>query len=48
MITDIEDFFTKGCGRCDRFDTADCSTRQWIDGLNALQRVVILQPLEPA
>ncbi len=21
MITDVQDFFTKGCGRCDRFDT---------------------------
>lgn len=39
MITDIEDFFTKGCGRCDRFATADCSTRLWIDGLNALRRI---------
>ncbi|GKY88517.1 YdeI/OmpD-associated family protein [Sinisalibacter aestuarii] len=39
MITDIEDFFTKGCGRCDRFDTPDCSTRLWIDGLNTLRRI---------
>lgn len=39
MITDIEDFFTKGCGRCDRFATPDCSTRQWIDGLNTLRRI---------
>lgn len=39
MITDVEDFFTKGCGRCDRFATPDCSTRQWIDGLNTLRRI---------
>ncbi len=39
MITDIEDFFTKGCGRCERFATPDCSTRQWIDGLNALRGI---------
>jgi uncharacterized protein YdeI (YjbR/CyaY-like superfamily) len=39
MITDIEDFFTKGCGRCDRFATPDCSTRLWIDGLNALRLI---------
>ena len=39
MITDIEDYFTKGCGRCPRFATPDCSTRQWISGLNALRRV---------
>jgi uncharacterized protein YdeI (YjbR/CyaY-like superfamily) len=37
LITDIEDFFTKGCGRCDRFDTPDCSTRRWNDGLLALR-----------
>jgi len=39
MITDIEDFFTKGCGRCERFATPDCSTRQWIGGLNELRRI---------
>jgi uncharacterized protein YdeI (YjbR/CyaY-like superfamily) len=41
MITDIEDFFTKGCGRCDRFATPDCSTRRWIDGLNALRAICL-------
>ncbi len=39
MITDVNDFFTKGCGRCARFATPDCSTRQWIDGLNDLRRI---------
>lgn len=39
MITDVDDFFTKGCGRCDRFATPDCSTRFWIDGLNDLRRI---------
>jgi uncharacterized protein YdeI (YjbR/CyaY-like superfamily) len=39
MITKVEDFFTKGCGRCERFATPDCSTRRWIDGLNALRRI---------
>ncbi|MEL6892130.1 MAG: YdeI/OmpD-associated family protein [Actinomycetota bacterium] len=39
MITDIEDYFTKGCGRCERFDTPDCSTRPWIDGLEALRAI---------
>ncbi|MBL8959856.1 MAG: DUF1801 domain-containing protein, partial [Gemmatimonadetes bacterium] len=41
MITDIEDFFTLGCGRCERFATPDCSTRQWIGGLNALRRLCL-------
>lgn len=39
MITEIEDYFTHGCGRCDRFATPNCSTRQWIDGLTALRRI---------
>lgn len=39
MITHIEDYFSKGCGRYERFDTADCSTRQWSDGLADLRRI---------
>lgn len=41
MITDIEDFFTKGCGRCDRFAAPDCSTRRWAGGLAALRRLCL-------
>jgi len=41
MITDPDDFFTKGCGRCERFATPDCSTRSWIDGLNDLRRICL-------
>ena len=41
MITDIEDYFSKGCGRCDRFATPDCSTRQWIGGLTDLRRICL-------
>ncbi|MGA8258824.1 MAG: YdeI/OmpD-associated family protein [Arenicellales bacterium] len=41
MITDIEDFFAKGCGRCDRFATPDCSTRTWDDGLRALRKICV-------
>lgn len=37
MITEIEDYFTRGCGRCARFDTPDCSVRLWADGLDALR-----------
>ena len=39
MITDIEDYFAKGCGRCPRFDTADCSTRRWRSGLAVLRTI---------
>jgi uncharacterized protein YdeI (YjbR/CyaY-like superfamily) len=41
MITDIEDYFGKGCGRCGRFDTPECSARQWAEGLHDLRRICI-------
>ena len=41
MITEIEDYFSVGCGRCERFATADCSTRKWADGLLALRRICV-------
>ncbi|MGJ8527954.1 YdeI/OmpD-associated family protein [Maritalea sp.] len=46
MITKIEDYFSKGCGRCERFDTPDCSTRKWIDGLTDLRRICLAAGLE--
>ncbi len=46
MITDADDFFTKGCGRCQRFATPDCSTRLWIEGLNGLRRICLEMGLE--
>ncbi len=39
MITEVADYFAKGCGRCARFDTPDCSTRRWAEGLAALRRI---------
>ena len=30
-----------GCGRCERFSTADCATRMWAGGLQALRRICI-------
>lgn len=39
MITDVEDYFAKGCGRCDRFATPDCSIHRWDSGLAALRRL---------
>ena len=41
MIADPEDFFSQGCGRCDRFATPDCSARLWIDGLTDLRRICL-------
>ena len=39
MITDVDDYFTKGCDRCARFDTPDCSTRIWQAGLAELRAI---------
>lgn len=39
MITDIEDYFTQGCGRCERFATDDCSSRLWADGQKRLRQI---------
>ncbi|MCB2115471.1 MAG: YdeI/OmpD-associated family protein [Rhodobacteraceae bacterium] len=41
MITDPGDYFAKGCGRCDRFATPECSTRRWAAGLAALRRICL-------
>ena len=45
MIADIEDFFSKGCGRCKRFATADCSARLWQRGLTDLRRICLASGL---
>jgi uncharacterized protein YdeI (YjbR/CyaY-like superfamily) len=39
MITEIEDYFTRGCGRCARFETDACATRLWAGGLAELRRL---------
>ena len=41
MITEIEDFFSKGCGRCDRFANPDCSARRWQNGLLLLREICL-------
>jgi len=46
MITDIENYFVKGCGRCPRFDTPNCSTRRWKTGLRTLREICSRAGLE--
>lgn len=41
MITDPEEFFARGCGRCDRFDSPDCSALRWAAGLAELRRICV-------
>lgn len=39
MITKIEDYFDKGCGRCDKFDTPTCASQIWGSGLARLRQI---------
>ncbi|MBI1339675.1 hypothetical protein GC169_05615 [bacterium] len=48
MIADPDVYFADGCGRCDRFATADCSARRWEAGLRALRRICLGCGLEEA
>jgi len=41
VITNIDDYFAKGCGRCERFATAECSTQRWNRGLAELRRICL-------
>ena len=41
MIAGIEDYFTKGCGRCPRFETDDCSVQAWKAGLETLRQICL-------
>lgn len=41
MMTDINDYFTKGCGRCAKFDTPDCVVQTWGDGLARLRAICL-------
>jgi uncharacterized protein YdeI (YjbR/CyaY-like superfamily) len=41
MITHSDDYFTKGCGRCGRFETPDCSVHLWSQGLTVLRQLCL-------
>jgi uncharacterized protein YdeI (YjbR/CyaY-like superfamily) len=46
MISEIEDYFARGCGRCDRFDTQKCSTRRWATGLATVREICVSSGLK--
>jgi len=46
MITDVADYFAKGCGRCERFDSPECSAQRWATGLAALRAICLDVGLE--
>lgn len=39
MITDPNDYFTRGCGRCDKFDSPACKVHTWAEGLAVLRDI---------
>ncbi|MGR3762246.1 YdeI/OmpD-associated family protein (plasmid) [Roseobacteraceae bacterium NS-SX3] len=41
MISEIEDYFTRGCGRCERFGSPQCATAVWAVGLSSLRRICL-------
>lgn len=41
MISQIEDYFSQGCGRCSRFATPECSSQLWAPGLQALRQICL-------
>lgn len=41
MITDVNDYFVKGCDRCPRFATPECSTQIWTQGLADLRTICL-------
>lgn len=46
MISDIEDYFLKGCGRCERFGSSNCSTKVWEKGLAKLRDICLSADLK--
>lgn len=41
MIKDPDIYFTKGCGRCAKFDTPDCASLRWAEGQAALRALCV-------
>ncbi|MCL4128238.1 UNVERIFIED_CONTAM: hypothetical protein GTU68_020268 [Idotea baltica] len=41
MITDPNLYFTKGCGRCSKFDTPDCTSLRWASGQATLRALCL-------
>lgn len=39
--TSVEAYLRDGCGRCDRYKTADCKVHRWTDALKELRALVL-------
>ena len=40
-IKTTDDYFKKGCGRCNRYGTFDCSAHKWSSGLEVLRSICL-------
>ena len=40
-IKTADDYFKKGCGRCNRYGTFDCSAHKWSSGLEVLRSICL-------
>jgi uncharacterized protein YdeI (YjbR/CyaY-like superfamily) len=45
MTTDINVFFSKGCGRCNKFDTPNCKLNNWKEELLLLRKLILRSSL---
>lgn len=41
MISDTNEYFLDGCGRCKKFATNDCKVRKWQEGLATLRQICL-------
>lgn len=46
MGDNVDTYFAKGCGRCERFGTPDCSVQIWQEGMLKLRKICLAAGLE--
>jgi uncharacterized protein YdeI (YjbR/CyaY-like superfamily) len=46
MVSGFEHFITKGCGRCERYDSPACSVHRWADIILELREMILSLGLE--
>jgi uncharacterized protein YdeI (YjbR/CyaY-like superfamily) len=46
MITNVEDYFLSGCGRCKHFNTPNCKVHKWDIELFELRKIILKSQLK--
>lgn len=46
MVTTINDYVTKGCGRCKKFDTPQCNVHKWHNEISLLRTMLLQTSLQ--